>query len=125
MQTPPCDAPGGFPYAQVLAPCAERININGEIMALYLDQLLPGITAPEDDGNYGSAACYDVLCLQASRSPGTGLVRVLFRAWVCGAGIGGNVRVSACCSRLAPPTLSRSNVLTCWLRSTGCSLFCA
>lgn len=55
---------------QVLAGCAERININGEIMALYLEQLLPGITAPEDDGNYGSAACYDVLCLQASRACG-------------------------------------------------------
>ena len=51
--------------AQVLAACAERININAEIMALYLEQLLPGITAPDDDGNYGSAACYDVLCLQA------------------------------------------------------------
>ncbi len=56
-----------FCVLQVLAPCAERININADIMALYLDQLLPGITAPEDDGNYGSAACYDVLCLQARR----------------------------------------------------------
>ncbi len=52
-------------FLQVLAACAERININSEIMALYLEQLLPGITAPADDGNYGSAACYDVLCLQA------------------------------------------------------------
>ena len=51
---------------QVLAPCARDININGDVMALYLEQLLPGITAPGDDGNYGSAACYDVLCLQVA-----------------------------------------------------------
>ena len=51
---------------QVLAPCARAININADVMALYLDHLLPGITAPGDDGNYGSAACYDVLCLQVS-----------------------------------------------------------
>lgn len=34
-------------------------------MRLYLDELLPGITATGDDNNYGSAAMADVLCLQA------------------------------------------------------------
>lgn len=48
----------------MLAPCARDININSEVMELYLEHLLPGITAAGDDGNYGSAACYDVLCLQ-------------------------------------------------------------
>ena len=58
-------------YLQFLAPCARDININGDVMALYLDQLLPGITVPGDDGNYGSAACYDVLCLQVALNPQT------------------------------------------------------
>ncbi|KAK9814496.1 hypothetical protein WJX72_006773 [[Myrmecia] bisecta] len=52
-------------YPQVLAPCAKQININDQIMDLYLQHLLPGITQPGDDNNYGSAAMYDVLCLQA------------------------------------------------------------
>ena len=50
---------------QVLAPCAEAINLNNLIMDLYLQELVPGITEPGDDNNYGSAAMQDVLCLQA------------------------------------------------------------
>ena len=50
---------------QVLAPCAESINLNSLIMDLYLHELMPGITEPGDDNNYGSAAMQDVLCLQA------------------------------------------------------------
>ena len=34
-------------------------------MDMYLGHLLAGITSPGDDNNYGSAAMYDVLCLQA------------------------------------------------------------
>lgn len=34
-------------------------------MNMYLDHLVDGITSPGDDNNYGSAAMYDVLCLQA------------------------------------------------------------
>jgi chorismate mutase len=41
------------------------ININEKVTALYLEELLPGITQPGDDGNYGSAAMHDVLALQA------------------------------------------------------------
>lgn len=50
--------------AQVLAPYAKEININNNVMNMYLRHLLPGITGGGDDGNYGSSACYDVLCLQ-------------------------------------------------------------
>ena len=50
---------------QVLAPYHRTINVNDQIMHLYLHQLLSAITAPGDDSNYGSAAVYDVLCLQA------------------------------------------------------------
>ena len=67
----------------MLAPCAGRININGDIMALYLEQLLPGITAPEDDGNYGSAACLDVLCLQARGSRVGGGMLYGAGEWCC------------------------------------------
>lgn len=52
-------------YPQVLPAHAKDININAEIMVMYREQLLPAITVPKDDGNYGSSACYDVLCLQA------------------------------------------------------------
>lgn len=57
--------------AQVLAPAAREININEKIMALYLDHLVPGITQPGDDNNYGSAAVYDVLALQVCRLTST------------------------------------------------------
>lgn len=52
-------------YPAVLAPCAADINRNDTIMALYLQHILPVITTPGDDANYGSAATLDVLCLQA------------------------------------------------------------
>ncbi len=51
----------------MLAPYARDININDKIMALYLDHLLPGITQPGTDNNFGSSAMYDVLALQVSR----------------------------------------------------------
>ena len=49
---------------QVLAPYARDININERIMALYLEHILPGISAPGQDNNFGSSAMYDVLALQ-------------------------------------------------------------
>ncbi|KAK9862077.1 hypothetical protein WJX84_001660 [Apatococcus fuscideae] len=52
-------------YPQVLAPCAADININDTIMSMYLEHLLPAITRPGSDNNFGSAAMQDVLCLQA------------------------------------------------------------
>lgn len=42
--------------------------MNGRVMDLYVAHLLPNITAPGDDNNYGSSAMYDVLALQARRS---------------------------------------------------------
>jgi chorismate mutase len=50
---------------KVLHPAADNININKEIWSMYLEDLLPKLTTPEDDGNYGSASVCDVLCLQA------------------------------------------------------------
>ena len=50
---------------QVLAPGSKAINVNDRIMDLYLQRLMPGITEPGDDNNYGSSAMGDVLCLQA------------------------------------------------------------
>eukprot|EP00200_Dunaliella_tertiolecta_P004138 CAMPEP_0202338072 /NCGR_PEP_ID=MMETSP1126-20121109/496_1 /ASSEMBLY_ACC=CAM_ASM_000457 /TAXON_ID=3047 /ORGANISM="Dunaliella tertiolecta, Strain CCMP1320" /LENGTH=284 /DNA_ID=CAMNT_0048928381 /DNA_START=331 /DNA_END=1185 /DNA_ORIENTATION=- len=52
-------------YPPILAPCAEQININDKVMHVYLSEVLPGITTPGDDSNYGSAGVLDVLCLQA------------------------------------------------------------
>ncbi|KAF5839812.1 chorismate mutase [Dunaliella salina] len=52
-------------YPPILAPGAEKININDQVMLVYLSEVLPGITPPGDDSNYGSAGVLDVLCLQA------------------------------------------------------------
>eukprot|EP00850_Spirogloea_muscicola_P022747 SM000310S11938 [mRNA] locus=s310:126271:127833:+ [translate_table: standard] len=52
-------------YPQVLHPAAEGINVNPQIWKMYLTVALPAITQKGDDGNYGSAATLDVLCLQA------------------------------------------------------------
>lgn len=52
-------------YAEVLVPWSKTINLNNCIMDLYLQELMPGITEPGNDNNYGSAAMQDVLCLQA------------------------------------------------------------
>jgi hypothetical protein len=48
----------------VLAPGARKINLNKQILPLYLETILPGITQPGDDGHYGSSAMLDVLALQ-------------------------------------------------------------
>ena len=53
---------------QVLASYARDININDKVMALYLDHLIPGITEPGTDNNYGSSAMYDVLALQVRKA---------------------------------------------------------
>lgn len=49
---------------QDLAPYHREVNVNAEILAMYTDHLLLGITDPGNDNNYGSAAMFDVLCLQ-------------------------------------------------------------
>ena len=51
--------------------CAEHplrrshINLNTQIMAMYVNELIPFICADGDDGNYGSCAVIDVNLLQA------------------------------------------------------------
>jgi len=44
---------------------SQDININGEIMSLYIDKVVPSICAPGDDKQYGSSALCDITCLQA------------------------------------------------------------
>ena len=58
-------SPSTSMHAQILVPWAKSINLNRQIMDLYLTELMPGITEPGDDNNYGSSAMQDVLCLQA------------------------------------------------------------
>ncbi|XP_050373941.1 chorismate mutase 3, chloroplastic [Argentina anserina] len=52
-------------YPQVLHPCASSININNKVWNMYFRDLLPRIVEQGDDGNCGSAAVCDTLCLQA------------------------------------------------------------
>lgn len=52
-------------YPEVLWPPAAGVNVNEKIMDMYIGHLLPEIALPGDDKNYGSAAMYDVMILQA------------------------------------------------------------
>ena len=54
---------------QILAPFNKEINLNSKIMSHYIDDLLPRITSPGDDGNYGSSAFHDVIILQVKSPP--------------------------------------------------------
>ncbi|XP_073018903.1 chorismate mutase 1, chloroplastic-like isoform X3 [Primulina eburnea] len=51
-------------YPKVLQPAAEAININVQIWEMYFRSLLPRLVKEGDDGNYGSAATCDIICLQ-------------------------------------------------------------
>ncbi|CAH2066342.1 unnamed protein product [Thlaspi arvense] len=53
-------------YPQVLHHCADSININKKVWNMYFRHLLPRLVKPGDDGNCGSAALCDTMCLQAS-----------------------------------------------------------
>lgn len=52
-------------YNSPLAPYQNSININTKVKAMYLEELLPGITREGDDNEYGSTAVADVSCLSA------------------------------------------------------------
>ncbi|XP_047977128.1 chorismate mutase 1, chloroplastic-like [Salvia hispanica] len=52
-------------YPQVLNPAADTININGQIWDMYFKNLLPRLVKEGDDGNCGSSATCDTICLQA------------------------------------------------------------
>ncbi|KAJ0469445.1 putative chorismate mutase [Helianthus annuus] len=51
-------------YPQVLHPSADSININSKIWDLYFKDLLPRLVKKGNDGNCGSAATCDTICLQ-------------------------------------------------------------
>lgn len=63
------------PVSQVLAPSARSVNINAAIMDMYLEHLMPEMTQPGDDHNYGSAAMYDVMILQVGDVVDVGILR--------------------------------------------------
>uniref|UniRef100_A0A5B7BH81 chorismate mutase n=1 Tax=Davidia involucrata TaxID=16924 RepID=A0A5B7BH81_DAVIN len=52
-------------YPQVLYSCADSININDEVWNMYFRDLLPRLVKAGDDGNCGSTAVCDTICLQA------------------------------------------------------------
>ncbi|KAD5961087.1 hypothetical protein E3N88_12560 [Mikania micrantha] len=51
-------------YPEVLHPCANSINVNKIVSNMYFNELLPGLVKEGDDGNYGSTATCDAICLQ-------------------------------------------------------------
>lgn len=52
-------------YPQVLHPAAKSININDKIWGMYFNDILPRLVKKGGDGNCGSTAVCDTLCLQA------------------------------------------------------------
>ncbi|KAL1538746.1 Chorismate mutase 1-like protein [Salvia divinorum] len=51
-------------YPRVLHPAADSININSQIWDVYFQNLLPRLVREGDDGNCGSSATCDTICLQ-------------------------------------------------------------
>ncbi|KVI09100.1 Chorismate mutase, AroQ class, eukaryotic type, partial [Cynara cardunculus var. scolymus] len=51
-------------HAKVLHPSADLININSKIWDMYFKNLLPRLVKKGNDGNCGSAATCDSICLQ-------------------------------------------------------------
>lgn len=49
---------------QVLHPIADSININKKIWGMYFGSLLPKLVKDGSDGNCGSSAVCDTICLQ-------------------------------------------------------------
>ncbi|MBA0652516.1 hypothetical protein Goklo_019772 [Gossypium klotzschianum] len=52
-------------YPQVLHPIADSININPKVWQMYFRNLIPRLVKEGDDGNCGSTALCDTMCLQA------------------------------------------------------------
>ncbi|KAL8088858.1 hypothetical protein AgCh_038573 [Apium graveolens] len=52
-------------YPQVLHPVSETININSRIWDMYFKRLVPRLVKEGSDGNCGSTAVCDTICLQA------------------------------------------------------------
>ncbi|XP_050381772.1 chorismate mutase 1, chloroplastic [Argentina anserina] len=51
-------------YPEVLHPIARSININKKVWELYFRDILPRLVKEGDDGNNGSTAVCDTMCLQ-------------------------------------------------------------
>ncbi|KAL8172357.1 hypothetical protein V2J09_024161 [Rumex salicifolius] len=52
-------------YPKVLHPISDSININKKVWDMYFNGLLPRLVKEGDDGNAGSVAVCDTMCLQA------------------------------------------------------------
>ncbi|KAK3212616.1 hypothetical protein Dsin_017322 [Dipteronia sinensis] len=52
-------------YPKVLHPIADSININVKVWDMYFRDLIPRLVEEGDDGNCGSTAVCDTMCLQA------------------------------------------------------------
>ncbi|KAE9612633.1 hypothetical protein Lal_00006002 [Lupinus albus] len=52
-------------YPKVLHPIADSININDKVWNVYFRVLIPQLVKEGDDGNCGSTAVCDTMCLQA------------------------------------------------------------
>ncbi|GLT56548.1 hypothetical protein SLA2020_295830 [Shorea laevis] len=51
-------------YPKVLHPCADSININKRVWDMYFRDLIPRLVKQGNDGNCGSTAVCDTMCLQ-------------------------------------------------------------
>lgn len=54
-----------YPTSKALHPVADSININSKIWEMYFDSLLPILVRDGNDGNCGSTAVCDTICLRS------------------------------------------------------------
>lgn len=52
-------------YPKVLHSAADSINLNNKVWNMYFRDLVPRLVKKGDDGNYGSTAVCDTICVQA------------------------------------------------------------
>ncbi|XP_039042748.1 chorismate mutase 1, chloroplastic-like [Hibiscus syriacus] len=52
-------------YKQVLHPIADKINMNPKVWEIYFKNIVPKLAKEGEDGNCGSTAVCDAMCLQA------------------------------------------------------------
>ncbi|KAE8665656.1 putative Cyclic nucleotide-gated ion channel [Hibiscus syriacus] len=52
-------------HAQVLHPIADKINMNPKVWEIYFKNIVPKLAKEGEDGNCGSTAVCDAMCLQA------------------------------------------------------------
>ena len=69
---------------QVLHPIADSMNINNQVWEMYFRNLIPRLVKKGDDGNCGSTAVCDTMCLQVNILTNVFIWTDITLAWMAG-----------------------------------------